>query len=227
MAAAVPIAVALYGAYEQHKQGQLQKKLVNQQLSTAEQGQQEGKEFLGQGRQAIAPALSYYTSMLANPREATAPEQNRISNMYAGSVASAQNAGPRGGRFGPSQAANIGQQERQAQENVIQQGRPMAASALSSLGPQLSGLGLQSQGLGAGIYGNIFNQGLAANQQQYQQGAGLGSGLFNIYQAYLLNKATQQPDNSGWYGGMGTGSYNPGYDSWQGFYGNTGDGSYT
>lgn len=226
MAAIIPAVVAAGASmYEAHQQRKQQSQLSRQQLELANQGRQTGQGFINQGQQAIGPALSYYTSMLANPREATAPEQNRISGMYAGSVANALNMGPRGGMFGPSQAANIGQQERQAQQGVIQQGRPMAANALSSLGTQLSGLGLQSQGLGAGIYGNVFNQGLQANQQQYQQGAGLGSALFNAYQMYLLNRATNTGNTDyGMYGGMGTGSYNPGTDTWQGFYG---DGSYT
>lgn len=214
----IPLIAAAVGTagsmYSQNKARQQQGNLTKQEQAMAGQVTPGANQFLQQGQQAIGPALNYYTGVLNNPREATAPEQNRISSLYAGQAANVRNQTPRGG-YGPSAAGNLRNQEMGAQANVIQQGRPMAAGALSQLGTNLSSLGYQGYGLGANILGNVFNQGLASREQQYQQGAGLGSGLFNAYQGYLLSKALTGPGNSNT-GSTNTGGFIPGSFSGQG-----------
>lgn len=188
-----------YSAYAANKQKQQQADLAKKQAALAAPAADAGKQLLGQGQQAISPALNYYTSMMANPREATAPEQNRIAGMYSGSVQNALNQGPRGGAFGPSTAGNIWGQEKAQQGQVIQNARPQAANSLSSMGQGLTSSGMQGLGMGAGIYGSVFNQGLNANNQQYQQGMGAGNSLFNAYQQYLMNQSAQGSNQSaGW-----------------------------
>lgn len=192
IAAAVGTGGALYASNKANQQAKNQQK---QQQALANQAQQSSQGFMQQGQQALGPALNYYTGMLNNPREATAPEQNRISSLYAGQAANVRNQSPRGG-YGPSAAGNLRNQQNAAQEGVIQQGRPAAASALSNLGMGLSGLGYQGSGQSAGILGNVFNQGLASREQQFNQGSQLGSGLFNAYQGYLLSRSLNGPGNS-------------------------------
>jgi len=199
-AAIVPAVISLvggiYSAHQANKARQQEGDIMKQQLGLQKETQPWAKQFLGQSGQALGPALSYYTGMLANPREATAPEQNRVSSLYAGSAASAMQNGPRGA-YGPAAAEGIRNQHRSALEGIIQQGRPMAANALSGLGSNLAGLGFQGYGLGAGILGNVFNQGLQARNQQFQQGSAVGSGLFNAYNSYLLSQSMRQPGDSG------------------------------
>ena len=195
----IPLIAAAVGTagsmYSQNKARQQQSNLTKQQQALAGQIAPGANNFLQQGQQAIGPALNYYTGVLNNPREATAPEQNRISSLYAGQAANVRNQTPRGG-YGPSAAGNLRNQEMGAQEGVIQQGRPMAAGALSQMGTNLSSLGYQGYGLGANILGNVFNQGLASREQQFNQGSQLGSGLFNAYQGYLLSRSLQNPGTS-------------------------------
>lgn len=206
IAAAVGTGGAMYSA---NKQRQQQSNLLKQQQSYANKITPGADSFLQQGQGAIGQGLNYYSSMLNNPREATAPEQNRISSMYAGQAANVRNQYPRGG-FGPAAAGNLRTQERGAQENVIQQGRPMAAGALSNLGMGAAGLGYQGYGMGSGILGNVFNQGLAAREQQFSQGSQLGSGLFNAYQGYLLSRAVPQPGGGSASGSGGNSGFIPG-----------------
>jgi hypothetical protein len=87
----------------------------------------------------------------------------------------------------------------------------MAASALSSMGQGLSGLGMQGYGMGSGILGNVFNQGLAAREQQFNQGSQIGQGLFNAYQAYLFSRATGNDNSQTLPTSSGQGLYPPGY----------------
>lgn len=217
MVAAIPAIVAvgsaLYGAHQQNKARQKQDDLTKKELANQQEVQGYGKNLLNQGQQGIGPSLNYYTSMLANPRESTAPEQNRISSLYAGQAANVRNQSPRGG-YSLGAAESMRGQQRSAQEGVIQQGRPMAASALSNMSMGLSGLGMQGYGMGSGILGNVFNQGLAAREQQFNQGSQIGQGLFNAYQGYLLNRATNTPGGSGTQQlptSSGQGLYAPGY----------------
>lgn len=189
IAAAVGTGGAMYSA---NKSRQQQKDQLKAQSALAGQVTPGATDFLHQGQGAIGQGLNYYSSMLNDPRSASAPEQNRISSMYAGQAANVRNQYPRGG-YGLSAATNLRGQERAAQEGVIQQGRPMAAQGLSNLGMGAAGLGYQGMGLGANILGNVFNQGLASREQQFSQGSQLGSGLFNAYQGYLLTRATQNP----------------------------------
>ena len=196
---AIPAAVGLVGSYLQHRDSKSAANntnaLASQQLQMAQQAIPQANQFLSQANQALGPSMSYYTSMLANPREATAPEQNRISGLYSGQASTVRNMYPRGG-YGPTGAENLRNQQRQATENVIQTGRPMAAQGLANIGTNLAGLGFQGYGLGSGILSNVFQQGLQNRQQQFSQGAALGSGLFNAYNAYLLSRATQPTSGS-------------------------------
>ncbi len=223
--ALIGAASTVYGAHEAQKQEEKNRGLMGQGQNLYAGVHSAGNQLLGQGQQGIGSGLNYYTGMLTDPRAATAPEQNRISSMFAGQANNVRNMYPRGG-FGPSAAMNLRNQEMGARENVVQQGRPMAAQALTGLGTNAASMGLQAYGMGGGMLNNIMNAGLNANQQQYQQGQGLGSGLFNAYQAYQLGQAFNGPGQQGqggggggFYGGMG--GYNPGYnpsvDSWQGF----------
>jgi hypothetical protein len=189
IAAAVGTGASMYSA---NKQRQQQGNLTKQQQALAGQITPGAGQLLQQGQGAIGQGMNYYSSMLNNPREATAPEQNRISSMYAGQAANVRNQYPRGG-FGPAAAAGLRSQEMAAQQAPIQNARPMAAGALSNLGMGAAGLGMQGYGMGAGILGNVFNQGLAAREQQFNQGSQLGGGLFNAYQGYLLSRSLQGP----------------------------------
>jgi hypothetical protein len=217
----IPLIAAAVGvggaAYSANKARQQQSDAMKKQAAYAGQITPGANQFLQQGQGAIGQGLNYYASMLNNPRESTAPEQNRISSMYAGQANNVRNQYPRGG-FGPAAAGNLRNQERSSQESVIQNGRPMAAGALSNLGMGAAGLGYQGYGLGSGILGNVFNQGLAAREQQFNQGSQLGSGLFNAYQGYLLSRSLTGPGNSG-AGSPDTGGFIPGSFSGQGYAG--------
>lgn len=224
MAAAVPaivsVASALYSGYQQNKARQKQDELMkNEQKIQDQEVHPASKEFLGQSQQAFGPALSYYSSMLNNPREATAPEQNRVNSLYAGSATAARNMHPRGG-YGPSTAENVRSQQRQANESIIQNARPMAAGSLANMGGALGQLGMQGYGLGTGILGNVFNQGLQARQQAFQTGQAAGGAFFNAYNQYLMNRANSTTDQSGGglYGGAsgasGTNTNTSGAGSW-------------
>jgi hypothetical protein len=212
MAAAIPAIVsagsALYGAYSANKARQKQDELNKSQQAIQAQVTPQAKNYMNQSQEAIGPALSYYTNNLNNTREATAPEQNRIGALYAGQAAAARNSAPRG-YLGAGAAENVRNQQRQATEGVIQNARPAAAGALATMGGNLGQLGMQGYGLGSGILSNVFNQGLAARQQTYQQGMGMGGSLWNAYQYYMLNRAnnpggtTDQTGTAGMYGGMG------------------------
>ncbi len=213
MGAVVPLVIsaasALYSGYQQNKARQKQDEQMKAQTGMQQEITPYAKSFMSQGSQALGPTLSYYTGMLANPREATAPEQNRINGLYAGQATNVRNQFPRGG-YGPAAAENLRGQQRAVTENIIQQGRPMAAGALGNLGTSLAGLGLQGYGMGSGMISNVFQQGLAARNQAMQVGQGVGSGLFNAYQSYLLNRSLQQPGTTTEAGGGGGGgSYVP------------------
>lgn len=190
---AIPAAIGAVSAWVGHKDAKSaqnqQNQLMQQQQSIAGQAVPYAQQFMKQAESGIGPSMNYYTSMLANPREATAPEQNRINALYAGQGSTVRNMYPRGG-YGPAAAENMRSQQRAATENTIQMGRPMAAQALGNLGANVAGLGFQGFGLGAGVLGNVFNQGLAARQQNFSQGQQMGQGLFNAYQAYLLSRAS-------------------------------------
>lgn len=206
IAAAVGTGGAMYAA---NKSKQAQSDAMKKQAALAGQITPGAGNFLQQGSGAIGQGLNYYASMLNNPREATAPEQNRISSMYAGQAANVRNQYPRGG-YGLSAAGNLRNQEHAAQEGVIQQGRPMAAQALSNLGMGTAGLGYQGMGLGSGVLGNVFNRGLASREQQFNQGSQLGSGLFNAYQGYLLSRSLSGPGSSQSSGNTDQGGFIPG-----------------
>lgn len=191
----IPLIAAAVGTggalYAQNKARQQQDDLMKQQKAAAGPSMELGKGFLEQSKEAFSPAMSYYTGLLNNPREATAPEQNRIGTLYQGQANTVRNQYPRGG-YGPSAAENMRSQYRAANEGVIQNARPQAAGALANMGGALGQLGFQGYGLGSGILGNVFNQGLAARQMSFNQGAALGQGLYNAYNSYLLNRASQQ-----------------------------------
>lgn len=181
-----------YGMYSQNKASQQQKDLIKSQKDIFNRTAPTADQYFQQSQQAIAPTLSYYTGLMSNPREATAPEQNRLGGMYAGQVSNARSQYGRGG-FGPAAAENLRGQYRATNESIIQQARPQAAGALGQLGTGLGSLGYQGYGLGAGILGNVFSQGLAARQQEINLGGQLGQGLYNAYNNYLLQRSLQQP----------------------------------
>ena len=185
-----------YSANRANKANQQTGDLYKQQQALAKPAAAAGAQYLNQSQQAMGPSLGYYTSMLANPREATAPEQNRIGGLYAGQTANVRNQFQRG-MYGPSAAQSIRDKSNAAQENVIQNARPQAAQSLAGMGANLGSLGMQGYGLGAGILGNVFNQGLAARNQSFNQGSQVGSGLFNAYQSYMMNNAMNNSNNPG------------------------------
>lgn len=205
----IPLIAAAVGTggalYAQNKARQQQNDMMKKQEAAVGPSMEAGKGFLEQSKGAFGPALNYYAGMLSNPREATAPEQNRIGTLYQGQAANVRNQFARGG-YGASAAESLRGQQRAANEGVIQNARPMAAGAMANMGGALGQLGFQGMGLGSGILGNVFNQGLEARRMNFNQGAALGSGLYNAYNSYLMNRATQQPGNSG---GGGSSTYNP------------------
>lgn len=207
----IPLIAAAVGTggalYAQNRAGKQQRELLQQQQGVGKETMAQGRQFLGQAQQAFGPALGYYSSILADPRSATAPEQNRIGTLYQGQAQTARNQFQRGG-YGPSQAEAVRGQQRAANEEVIQRGRPMAAGALANIGGGLGQLGMQGFGLGSGIMGNVFNQGLMARQQSFNEGSAMGQGLFNAYNQYLMGRATQAPasSNTGGNSGFITGS---------------------
>lgn len=201
-----------YGIYNSERQNRAQRQQMQQQQGVSRETMDVGRGFLGQSERAFGPALSYYTGLMGNPREATASEQNRIGTLYSGQAQNARNQFPRGG-YGVTQAENLRGQQRAANEGVIQQARPMAAGALANMGGGLGQLGMQGFGLGAGIMGNVFNQGMMVRQQGFNEGSAMGQGLFNAYNQYLLNRANTSPSTSNSAGGGMYGSM-PGFEEW-------------
>lgn len=196
MAAAVPLVASVIATavakHESDKAQAQQKQISKQQQDIANQAIPFGKQFMGQAQEALSPTLSYYTSLLSGNRALTqatmAPELNNIAHQYAGRAAATSGLYPRGGAT-PSAAENVRNQYSSDVNNTLFQARPMAAQALGGLGTNLANLGFQGYGLGSGVLNNVFSQGLAARNQQFQQGSALGGGIFNAYQAYLLNRA--------------------------------------
>jgi hypothetical protein len=182
-------------AYLANKNKQTQGDLLKKQQGIAQPATTSGQQLTGMGTSAIGQGLNYYASRMANPAQATAPEQNQVSNLYSGQAANIRNQYGRGG-FGPTQAQTTANQSMAVRQGIIQQAPGQAAAGLSGLGTQATSLGYQGQGLGAGIYGNVFQQGLTANQQGYNQMSGAGNALFQAYQQYLLQKAAQPPGQS-------------------------------
>lgn len=201
---AISAITAIYGAVSSRnaakKSLKQQKDAQKQQQDIYNQAVPSAKDYLAQSKQAINPTLNYYTSLLGGNRyamqEAMAPELNALGHQFAGSAGAASSLYPRSGQ-GPSAAGKAREGYNAAVNDTMFQARPMAASALGSLGTGLAGLGYQGLGLGAGASTNIFNTGMQGRAEQGQYGQQAGQGLFNAYQAYLMSRGMASPSAGG------------------------------
>jgi hypothetical protein len=197
MGVAMPIAqvaMAAYGAYSAKKAGDEQKKQLRRQNAMGNEAAGMGRNFYNQSQQAYGPAMNHYRQLAsANPlavREAIAPEMNAMTDQYRNAYNSARTLHGRGG-MSANQASQMPFDLAGKQTNMMYSARNNAAQQLAGMGGQLGGLGFQGFGMGAGIHQNLFQNTLAARQQQYQEGAGAGESLFNAYQNWVQNRPDQ------------------------------------
>lgn len=177
-----------------------QQQLMDTQRGAIEQGIQQAQSlrpqagsFYGQAGAALQPATDYWSRILAGGPEMTAALSPEISRINAGY----QQAGKVASQFAPSgggRAAVMGELPfRRAADTstLFSQVRPAAAQNLATTGTNLFGLGNQlnsiiqggfgNAGAGAGQTGSsLLNYGLGQNQQQFQQGQAIGTGLAQL-----------------------------------------------
>lgn len=117
-----------------------------------EQSRKQGQEFIGQGQEAIIPALEYYNNILSsNPAgvlEATKPERGRVIDQYDTARRNLVNFGPRAGGTASS-LAGLEVAKANQLSDLTAEARRTGASESADLGATLAGLGITEENAGA------------------------------------------------------------------------------
>lgn len=208
----VAVAVAVVGAgasvYSSNKASKASKSASKNALKSQEDMLKETKPYGGyysqQGKNIFGQVVPYYQNILSGDRyrtqEAMAPELNSIANKYKGSYSAARSMYPRGSGLRAGASANMPFQAAGEQTNLMMGSRGEAARALTGIGTQMAGLGLNAYGLQSNISNGLLDYG-ARNKPDY---SGAGSmfynsmmGGMNAYMNRPQNTTTQLPVGRG------------------------------
>ena len=156
-------------------------KQQQQLLNTAVAGQQTGLQDVQRGTQALQSPLDYWQRILGGSRQAAlnavAPTvQGAVERMNAGQ----QSAGNLASRSGGAMATLDPYAKANVATNILQSAQPSAAEGVAGIGKTLAGTGASMFGTGGEEGSNLLNAGLNQQKFQAQQGAGLGSWLYNL-----------------------------------------------
>ena len=163
--------------------------------TSADQSGQLAQSLSAQGQESIAPAQQYFKGLLSsNPSElmaATAPERGRVIDQYDAARQATAEFGPRGGGTNSALAASRTQQAAQLGD-ILSTGKREAATASSSLGTTLAGLGmtakqLQSADLNTILQSILTREGFDIEKRGQNAAAigAIGEGVGSILGGYL------------------------------------------
>lgn len=163
--------------------------------TSADKSGQLAESLSSQGQESIAPAQQYFKGLLSsNPSElmaATAPERGRVIDQYDAARQATAEFGPRGGGTNSAVAASRTQQASQLGD-ILATGKREAATASSSLGTTLAGLGMTAKQLQSADLNTILNSILTREGfdiekrgQNAQAIGAIGEGIGSILGGYL------------------------------------------
>lgn len=161
--------------------------VMNLMQQTMQQQGKTGQQLLGTGQQTINQPLNYYSRLLSGNRgdiqSMLQPELNRINEGFRNARQTSAELMPRGG----ARASQIGAlpfQQQQAQSELMQGVRPMAAGQLGGLAGQLIQSGISSINSSTAAGRSLLDQQARLREVETERGKSIGSGLFDVVQKY-------------------------------------------
>ncbi len=143
----------------------------------------EGRELAGLGATGLQPALRFLTAITRGDPgavgQATRPERSRVIDQYDTARQAIAQFAPRGGGQ-TSAIARSFTEEAGALGDIFATGRREGATALSQLGVQLKGLGIQAEGLAGQNLSSLVSAYLAQDAEARQSSEGFGEALGSL-----------------------------------------------
>lgn len=146
----------------------------------SEQVGAQGDDLLDLGTSGLQPALEFLTSITRGDAgaigDATRPERTRVLDQYDTARKSVAQFTPRGGGQ-TSTIARSFTDEANTLSNIFATGRREGATALSTLGTRLAGMGINAKALEGQDLTNLVNAYLTQSAQEQQSSASFGESL--------------------------------------------------
>ncbi len=179
-----------------------QERLAGVQTEAAQQGLDYARDFqpfamnfLKKGGEGLGGAMDYWRRILSGRDQATsllAPEISQITQGFRGARESSRTLNPRGGGSS-AMTRRIDEEVVPGQiGGLLATARPTAATNVAGIGESMASLGVNTgnlmgnylRGTGQGAGQGILNYGLNRTAQQYQQGQGIGSSIFEFMKLF-------------------------------------------